>query len=137
MAATPANPCPRTVLDADLGALESELWSTDGAIDGERLEAASLLVRAARELVRRAREPLDRDAHSMARVTAGCLSASGVGEVEPADVASALTMIAKKATVRSGDIPPSPDEHLAHVRATLAEIAASETCDAPPCDSSL
>ena len=124
MAATPANPCPRTVLDAELTALDRELWAAEGEIGGERLEAATMLVRAARELVGRPRDALDRDALSLLQVAATCVSTSASGRLDMADVAAALTLIAKAAPARAGGEPP-PDAGLVHVRAALAAIAES------------
>lgn len=125
MAATPANPCPRTVLDAELSALDRELWAAEGEICGERLEAASMLVRAARELVGRPQDALDRDALSLLQVAATCVSTSASERLEMADVAAALTLIAKAAPARAGGERPSHDAGLVHVRAALAAIAGS------------
>jgi hypothetical protein len=136
MAATPANPCPRTVLEAELAALDGELWSLEGGIGGERLEAASMLVHAARELVARARDALDRDALALLRVAAACVaSVSAAGELDLADVAAALVLIAKTATAETGDDRPA-DPRFAHVRAALAVIAGSGAGEPPPRDSS-
>jgi hypothetical protein len=127
MAATSANPCPRTVFEAELIALDRELWAAEGEIGGDRLEAASTLVRAARELVGRPQDALARDALSLVRVAAACVSASAPEALEMGDVAAALTLIAKSATASAGSGQMPHDAGLGHVRATLAEITGAGT----------
>src|SRR5207342_3106250 len=121
-ATTPANPCPRTVISAELNALDLTLETLEVEIGGERAEAATRHVRAARELVRDPDEPLDRDALSLVRVAAACVSASASESLDMGDVAAALTLIAKRATASNGRAQFPQDAGLAHVRATLAEI---------------
>ena len=127
MAATPANPCPRTVLDAELSALDRELWAAEGEIGSEQLEAASMLVRAARDLVGRPQDALDRDALSLLQVAATCVSMSASERLDMADVAAGLTLIAKRATALAGQGELAHDARLDHVRATLAVITAAGT----------
>lgn len=136
MAATSANPCPRTVLDAELSALDRELWAAEGEIGGGRLEAASMLVRAARELVGDPDELLDRDALSLLRVAAACVSASASEALDTGDVAAALTLIAKRATASAGSGRLPHDARLGHVRATLAEITGAGSGEGASRDSS-
>ena len=125
MAATSRNPCTQVVLAAEVSALDMELSERSRAwIGGERIEAACALVRAARELVGDSREPLDRDVLRLLRVTGVCCAPASTADVlETADVAAALTLIAKTVTVASGDTRTPHDGGLGHVRTTLAEIA--------------
>jgi hypothetical protein len=133
------------VLDAELSALGRELWAAEGEIGSEPLEAASMLVRAARELVGRPQDALDRDALALLQVAATCVSASASERLDMADVAAALTLIAKRANARAGKDPLSHDARLAHVRPTLAAITrgrygrgangdSSRSADAAPID---
>jgi hypothetical protein len=136
MAATPVNPCPRTVLDAELSALGRELWAAEGEIGSEQLEAASMLVCAARELVGRPQDALDRDALALLQVAATCVSTSASERLDMADVAAALTLIAKRATAPAGKDPLPHDAREAHVRATLVAITAAGTGEGASHDSS-
>jgi hypothetical protein len=136
MAATPASPCPRTVLDAELSALGRELWAAEGEIGSEQLEAASMLVRAARELVGRPQGALDLDALALLQVAATCVSTSASERVDMADIAAALTLIAKRATALAGNDPLPHDARDAHVQATLAVITAAGTGGGASRDSS-
>jgi hypothetical protein len=136
MAATPATPCPRTVLDAELSALGRELWAAEGEIGSEPLEAASMLVRAARELVGRPQDALDRDARALLQVAATCVTASASERLDTGDIAAALTLIAKRATALAGRGELPHDARLAHVRATLAVITAAGTGEGTARDSS-
>jgi hypothetical protein len=134
MATSPANPCPRTVLAAELAALDEDLWAVEGEIGGDRLETAGLIVQAARELVGRAAEPVDRDVLALARVTVACLRDSEQAGLDVGDVAAALTLIAKTASAEGA--PPRGGDDRAHVRATLAVIAAPGAVETRPRDSS-
>jgi hypothetical protein len=124
------------VLAAELAALDEELWAVEGEIGGDRLEAAGLIVSAARELVGRAAEPIDRDVLALARVTVACLRDSEPAGLDVADVAAALTLIAKTASAGAGAAPPHGGGDRTHVWTTLAELAAPGPADAPPRDSS-
>ena len=127
MATTSGNPCTHMVLAAEVNALDKELSERSRErICTERLEAARVLVRAARELVGDSREPVDRDVLRLLRVTGVCCAPASTADVlDTADVAAALTLIAKTVTVRSGDTQAPYDCGFAHVRTTLAEIAGS------------
>lgn len=136
MSTTPANPCPRTVIAVELNALDTALGALEGEIDGERAEAATLLVRAARELVCDPDEPLDSDAVSLLRVAAACVSPPGSESLETSDLAAGLTLIAKRATALAGQGELPHDARLDHVRATLAVITAAGRGEGTARDSS-
>lgn len=108
MDTTSGNPRTHMVLAAELDALDKELSvRSRERICGERIEAARMLVRAARELVGNCREPLDRDVLRLLRVTGVCCAPASTADVlDRADVAAALTLIAKTVTVRSGSSLP-------------------------------
>jgi hypothetical protein len=124
------------VLDAELSALGRELWAAEGEIGSEQLEAASMLVRAARELVGRPQDALDLDALALLQVAATCVSTSASERVDMADIAAALTLIAKRATALAGNDPLPHDARDAHVQATLAVITAAGTGGGASRDSS-
>lgn len=123
MSGTPANPCPRTILAAELSALDRAVWPPVGEIGGRQYEAAILLVRAARELVGNLGEPLHRDAVSLVRVAVACLNAVALDSLEAGDVAAALTLIAKTFVSLADKDPGPQDAGLSHMHATLAELA--------------
>jgi hypothetical protein len=93
-------------------------------------------VRAARELVGRPQDALDRDALSLLRVAAACVSASASEALDVGDVAAALTLIAKTSTPLAGSGQLPHDAGLGHVRATLAEITGACTGEGGSRDSS-
>jgi len=128
MAQTPAGPHPTTALAVELNALGCELARCGDQIDSERDEAASALVRAARQLVGRASAPVDRDVLSLLRVTAACAAAPAAEPPDMADVAAAMTLIAKTTAGRAGagEARLGGDAAFSHVQATLAQIAAAE-----------
>jgi hypothetical protein len=124
------------VLDAELSALGRELWAAEGEIGSEQLEAASMLVGAARELVGWPQDALDRDALALLEVAATCVSTSAAERLDMADVTAALTLIAKRATALAGNDPLPHDARDAHVQATLAVITAAGTGGGASRDSS-
>lgn len=83
-------------------------------------------MRAAREFVAQARAPVDRDVLALLRVAAACATTERVEAPDMADVAAALTLIAKTMAGRAGTGTDRPraEAGLAHVQATLAQIAA-------------
>jgi hypothetical protein len=119
-----------------LSALGRELWAAEGEIGSEQLEAASMLVRAARELVGRPQDALDRDAHALLQVASTCVSMSASECLDMADVAAALTLIAKRANALAGKDPLPHDARLAHVRPTLAAITGAGAAEVASGDSS-
>jgi hypothetical protein len=123
------------VLDAELSALGRELWAAEGEIGSEQLEAASMLVRAARELVGRPQDALDRDALALLRVAATCVSTSASERLDMGDVAAALTLIAKRANALAGMDPLRHDARFAHVRPTLAAITVAGAAEGASGDS--
>jgi hypothetical protein len=133
MAPTPAGPPRSSALAAELHALDDELERSGDRIDRERDEAASVLVRAARQLVGQVRAPVDRDVLSLLRVAAACVSTRGAEALETSDVAAALTLIAKTVAGRAetgrGAVPDAAG--LAHVHATLEQIAGAVAGQTP------
>ena len=138
MAQKPAGPHPRTALAAALHALGDELERSGDQIDRARVEGATALVRAARQLVGQAGAPVDRDALALLRVTAACVSTPGAEAPDTADVAAALALIAKTVADRAatGWGRPAADSGLAHVRGTLDQLAACGAGEGPLRDSS-
>lgn len=126
MAQEPAGPHPSTALAAALRTLGDELERSGDQIGRERVEGATALVRAARQLVGQAGAPVDRDALALLRVTAACVSTPGAEAPDTGDVAAALALIAKTVADRAatGWDRPAPDAGLAHVRGTLDQLAA-------------
>ncbi len=137
MAQKPAGLHPSTALAAALRTLGDELERSGDQIDRERVEGASALVRAARQLVGPAGAPVDRDALALLRVTA-CVSTPGAGAPDTGDVAAALALIARTVADRAatGWDRPAPDAGLAHVRGTLHQLAACGAGEGPSRDSS-
>jgi hypothetical protein len=138
MAQKPAGPHPSTALAAALRTLGDEFERSGDQIDRERVEGATALVRAARQLVGQAGAPVDRDALALLRVTAACVSTPGAEAPDTADVAAALALIAKTVADRAatGWGRPAADAGLAHVRGTLDQLAACGAGEGPLRDSS-
>lgn len=133
MAPTPAGPARSSALAAELHALDDALERSRDRIDRDRDEAASALVRTARQLVGQVRAPVDRDVLSLLRVAAACVSTRCAEALDTSDVAVALTLIAKTVAGRSetgrGAVPDAAG--LAHVHATLAQIAGAVASETP------
>jgi hypothetical protein len=105
VAVTPAHPSARSHLAAELEALERALGLGRGETGDDRLEAACVAVRAARDIVGGAGEPLDRDVAALLRVAAACTGGDAAHAPDPDDVVAALTLIAKRVTAAGGAHP--------------------------------
>ena len=138
MAPTPAGQQRTTTLAEELCALHREFSRCGDQIDPQRAETAAALVRAAADIVGQASAPVDRDVLALLRVTAACAGAAHGEAPDTGDVAAGLTLIARTVAERpaAGQGRSRGDTGLAHVHATLTQIAGGCSDAEPRRDSS-